>query len=238
MERKNWKSPVLWAFLGIESVLYILLLFGGGQVAVISSFASIVLCFLYTLIGCKNNSLLAIGAMACTVGADFCLVICSPRQQLWGMVFFSAVQILYAIRLHRLVKYKVLLYVRLALILLVEGIAAMVLGDGLDALAVISVCYYVNLVMNAVAAFCAVRQIPLMGVALLLFIACDTLIGLQVAMDGYLPIGEGSWLYRLLTVDFNLPWVFYLPSQVLLALNKKKWNEKQHIFRFSELFRW
>lgn len=224
MERKIWKSHVFWAFLGIESVLYILLLFGGGQVAVLSSFASIVLCFLYTLVGCRSNSLLGMAALACTVGADFFLVICTPRQQLWGMVFFSAVQILYAIRLHRLTKSKVLLYIRLALILLVEGITLLVLGDGLDALAVISVCYYVNLVINAVAAFCAFRQIPLFGVALLLFIACDTLIGLQVAMDGYLPIREGSWLYSLLTVDFNLPWVFYLPSQMLLALHKKKWN--------------
>jgi hypothetical protein len=47
-------------------------------------------------------------------------------------------------------------------------------------------------------------------------------IGLQVAAQGYLPIEEGTLLHRILFMNFNLSWFFYLPSQVLIALTSTK----------------
>ena len=61
-----------------------------------------------------------------------------------------------------------------------------------------------------------------MPVALVLFLLCDTVIGLQVMGAMYLPIAEGSFLHSLLNPGFDLAWAFYLPSQVLLALQNKK----------------
>ena len=63
-----------------------------------------------------------------------------------------------------------------------------------------------------------VRCVWLLPVALVLFLLCDTVIGLQVASMGYLPIGEGSWLYRVIFPGWNMAWAFYLPSQVMLAV--------------------
>ena len=60
-----------------------------------------------------------------------------------------------------------------------------------------------------------------MPVALVLFLLCDTVIGLQVMGSLYLPMGEGSILSRILYPGFDLAWFFYLPSQVLLALQNK-----------------
>lgn len=110
------------------------------------------------------------------------------------------------------------LAVRLVLTVCVAAIAVVILKDKTDALALVSVCYYVNLVMNMVEAFAKFRKLRLFAIGLVLFILCDTVIGLQVASEGYLPIGEDTLLHRILFVDFNLSWLFYLPSQVLIAL--------------------
>ena len=143
----------------------------------------------------------------------------NPRQQLWGMVFFLAAQIFYAVFLHSAQKNKYLLIGRILLVLLVEVIAGIILKDKLDLLAIVSVCYYVNLIMNMLTAFSKFRQHPLLAIGFAFFILCDTIIGLQVAAEGYLPIGTDTLLYQVLFIDFNLAWVFYLPSQVLIALS-------------------
>lgn len=216
---RSVSTPV---FLVLAVILYILILTTGGTLLVASSFGAIVLCFLYALLQGKQGDKWILAGLACTVGADFCLVVCDPRQQLWGMVFFLIVQSLYAVKLYREDPNKLLLILRVALILLIEGIAVLVLREKTDALALISVCYYANLILNIVAAFRQFRSKPIFPIALVLFLLCDTVIGLQVAAGGYLPIGEDSWLYRLIFMNFNLSWFFYLPSQVLIALSSKK----------------
>lgn len=217
---ENPKQTILTCcFLGLEVILYALLLFTGGKLEIYSSYLSILLCFLFALLWGGKHKRLMVGGLACTLGADFFLVICSPRQQLWGMVFFLAAQTLYAIHLHMSGSKKCLLWCRIGLIILVEAVAILILKDNLDLLAVISVCYYVNLIMNMVAAFLQFRKNPLLAIGFVFFIMCDTVIGLQVASEGYLPIGEDSLLHRILFVDFNIAWVFYLPSQVLISLS-------------------
>lgn len=204
-------------FLGLECVLYTLLLFAGGKLEIYSSYLSIIFCFLFAFIHGRKRAPLLVAGLACTVGADFFLVICTPRQQLAGMFFFLAAQTLYAIHLHKSEKRKILLWCRIGLILLAEIATVLVLKSNTDLLAVVSVCYYCNLILNAVVAFFQFRKNPLLAIGLVFFILCDTVIGLQVASEGYLPIGETTLLYRILFVDFNLAWVFYLPSQVFLA---------------------
>ena len=100
-------------------------------------------------------------------------------------------------------------------------VAVLVLREKTDALAIVSVCYYVLLITNMIHAFMAKER--LFAVALCLFILCDTVIGLQVAAGAYLPITEGSALYKIIFMNFNLAWFFYLPSQVLIA--KRTWSK-------------
>lgn len=206
-------------FLALEAALYGHLMASGRDFA-IYAYAAIVLCFVYGLLQFKSANPWMLGGMACTVGADFFLVVCSPVNQLWGMVFFMMAQCMYAVALHTSKLCKPILIIRIALTVIAPLVAILVLGDKVDALSVISLCYYVNLIMNLSAAW--MQGNKMLGVGFILFLLCDTVVGLQVAAGGYLPIGEGTLLHRIVFMDFNLAWFFYLPSQVLIALKIKE----------------
>ena len=205
-------------FFAAELILYGLILTQGGDLLVWSSFGAIVLCFLYSLKG-KGGRLLKAGLL-CTVLADLCLVVLTPIRQLGGMILFLCVQSFYAVYLHRRKKSKSILYLRQVLVGVAVAVVLLVLRGKTDALALVSLCYYVLLVTNMIHAFSAKDW--LFAVALCLFILCDTVIGLQVAAGGYLPIREGSAVHKIIFMDFNLAWFFYLPSQVLIA--KRTWS--------------
>lgn len=207
-------------FLAASCVLYYFILTAGGTLLAATSYASIILCFAFALAGWQNFWI--IGGLACTVGADFFLVVCDPIQQFWGMVFFLGAQSLYAAMLHRSRPGKTLLFIRLGLIAAAEAVTVLILKDATDPLAVISICYYVNLIFNIILAFLQFKQYRLFAIGLVFFLLCDTVIGLQVMSGGYLPIPEGSLLDKILSVPFNLAWLFYLPSQVLISLSSRK----------------
>ena len=59
---------------------------------------------------------------------------------------------------------------------------------------------------------------PLLAIGLVLFILCDTVIGLSL-IDTYLPVAKDSLMYRIIFPGFDLAWAFYLPSQALLAVS-------------------
>lgn len=117
---------------------------------------------------------------------------------------------------------KTLLFIRLGLIAAAEAVTVLILKDATDPLAVISICYYVNLIFNIILAFLQFKQYRLFAIGLVFFLLCDTVIGLQVMSGGYLPIPDGSLLDQILSVPFNLAWLFYLPSQVLISLSSRK----------------
>lgn len=213
-------SAYIVAFLAVELLLYGLILTTGGKLLVWSEFVSIILCFLFALLSFKDPMM--IGGLAFTMCADFCLVMSQPIQQLWGMVFFMIAQTFYAVLLHSQRLPKSLLTLRMILTVAVEIVAVLILGENTDALALVSMCYYVNLIMNMVCAFARFKHNRLMAFGFVLFILCDTVIGLQVAAGGYLPIPEGSFVHNIIFSGFHLSWFFYLPSQVLLALSARK----------------
>lgn len=205
-------------FLTAELFLYILILTADGDLLVVSSYGAIILCLFYALL--HRGQLLLLAGLGFTVLADFCLVVSSPVQRLGGMVFFLGTQLCYAAWLHLQNPNKRLLTVRGTVTAASLLLTVAVLGGKTDALALVSVCYYGNLMVNIAASFLLRRK--LLTVGLVLFLLCDTVIGLQVASGGYLPIGEGTALYGLLFSGFNLAWFFYLPSQICIALTASK----------------
>ena len=211
-------TAVTKLFLVLELIAYYLILTTGGSVLVYSSFGAIVLCFLHVCLHAKHSNKWILAGLGCTVCADFCLVLCSPIQQLWGMVFFLIAQSLYALQLHLFNRRRSLLWMRLALIVAAISVTILVLRHNTDALALVSLCYYANLIFNIVMAFLHFKTDKLFPIALVLFLLCDTVIGLQVACGAYLPIAEDSLLYRIIFMPFHLSWFFYLPSQVLISL--------------------
>ena len=217
------KKILTAVFLCIEAVLYYFVLTGSGMTFTVTAYTGIALCFTFSWItGITKQNWLMVAGLACTVGADYCLVICDPIQQLWGMVFFLGAQIFYAISLYRKRKNNVLLGIRIGLSVVALVVAFVVLKENVDPLALISVCYYANLIMNMVTAFTQWDKCKLLPIGFVLFILCDTIIGLQVASSGYLPIPKDSALYSFLFNGFNTSWMFYLPSQVLIALSTHK----------------
>ena len=218
--RNKFDAALTLIFLAASCVLYYFILTAGGTLLVATSYAAIVLCFLYAASRWGNKFLIA--GLACTVGADFFLVVCDPIQQFWGMVFFLGAQSLYAAVLHISHPGKVLLFIRLGLIAVAEAITVAILKDSTDPLAVISICYYVNLIFNIILAFLQFKSYPALSIGLVLFLLCDTVIGLQVMSGGYLPIPEGSLLHNIIYAPFNLAWLFYLPSQVLISLSSRR----------------
>lgn len=218
--RKQTLFPAL--FLVAEAVLYYLLLTTDGTMQVVSMFLAVVLCFLFAGLNTRRSNALRTVALGFTVCADWCLVVCSPIRQLAGMLFFLCTQTLYAVYLFSKGKHKSFIWLRVLLIAAVEATAYFVLGNKLDPLAAVSVCYYALLVVNILDAFSQRKRDILFPIALVLFLLCDTVVGLQAAAGVYLPISEGSWLYRLLHPGFNLAWVFYLPSQVLIAMSQRR----------------
>ena len=219
-EKRNlWLSLF---FCAMELILYSLILTSHGKVLIWSEFSAIVLCFLFALTMLQKKTVLLVCGLFFTVCADFCLVLCDPIRQLGGMVAFLLVQILYAVKLQHVKRRKGFLIARLLLIVIVQIVTVCILGEKTDALALISMCYYVNLVVNIAESFAQFSNSPLFAIGLVLFLLCDTVIGLQVAAEGYLPIAEESWLHNLIFSDFHLSWFFYLPAQALIALSGGK----------------
>lgn len=209
-------------FLAVQFVLYCFILTTSGNLLVVTSYLAILLCFAFAAFNADERNLCLLGGLACTAVADFFLVVCSPMRQLPGMLAFLGTQSFYAVYLHRRSKDIRLLYLRLALTILGVILTFAVLGNKTDPLAMVSVIYYANLITNLIMACLRFRKNRIFAIALILFLLCDTVIGLQAAAGTYLAIGKDSLLYRLIFVPFNLAWLFYLPSQVLIALCSKK----------------
>lgn len=207
------------AFLLVQAALYALILTTDGNLLVVAEYTAIVLCFIFAVLHIKKCDFLLIAGLGFTVVADYFLVVASPQQKLWGMIAFLITQTFYAVALEKVNSGKASLFIRLGLTALGILFAVILLGKNTDALALVSICYYINLIMNIVVAFKNFSQNRLFAIGLVFFLFCDTVIGLQVASSGYLPIAEGSLLYKIIFAPFHLSWFFYLPSQVLIALS-------------------
>lgn len=213
------KRYILPIFLITEFILYIFILFSRGTLLAVTSFSAIVLCFLYSLLNFnKENSFINI-ALFNTVLADFLLVVMNEPIRTLGMIFFIIVQTLYSIKLLNKSKSLLFLGLRIGLILAIECVTIIILKDKIDLLAIISVMYYALLIINIVESFMNFKEDKLFSIGLVLFIMCDTIIGLQTLDSMYIRLGEDNIIYKILYCGFNLSWLFYLPSQVLISLS-------------------
>ena len=218
--------PTLFA--AAELSLWIAVMHGGGAVL---QFSSVILAFLASVFFFKKNTsvISTETALLFTVLADLCLVILNPIRQLPAMLFFSITQISYAVRLYNeesnpeRKKYHVVL--RIILCTALEASMLMALRSQADALTAITMFYFANLASNAYFAFKAGKS-RLFAIGLLLFIACDLFVGLNVLFSDYLFINESGMLYEIINPPFNAVWFFYIPSQTLIALSAYSLSQK------------
>ncbi len=219
MARGNRKNQWLTAvFLLTEAALYTLIL--TGQWAVSARFAAIVLCVGFVLLHLRQANYYILGGLVFTLCADWFLVVQRPQEKLTAMCFFLGAQTAYALLLHRRVRSRRLLWARVLTVVAVEAVTVLVLRGKTDTLAMVSMAYYGTLALNIAHAFKGYKKEPMLAWALVLFFLCDTVVGLQVAAESYLALP--TWLYNAVFCGFALDWLFYLPSQVMIALCGKK----------------
>lgn len=225
------KTTLSACFITAEAILCILIQAIGGRANSYLSFGAIALAcaFVFVFFDKSLDFALSAHALIFTVIADFFLVLLEPRRQLLGMIAFLVTQSCYFVKITLLsgsrVKNTAHFAVRGGISLVAVIATLLVLGDAADALAAISMLYFANLVLNVIFSFIEMRANPLLAAGLLLFMICDIFVGLSM-LDGYLPVTEGSFIYKLAHPGFNAAWLFYVPAQTLLALSAGKNNKE------------
>lgn len=231
MQKLNKKQIILYSlsalFIVAEVILGVLVQTADSCVSEIS-YTAIVLVFLFSLILFDKSAtwVLTATALLFTVLADYFLVLLGAGEKLLAMCFFSVTQICYFLRIYLAHKTKISqvthLILRLTVILIAVIATFSVLKESTDALSIVSIIYYANLILNVIFAFGQVRISPLFAIGLLLFAFCDAFVGLSVLEDLYMDVGISSVISRINPLGLNLAWVFYVPSQTLIALSLLK----------------
>ena len=222
--RNRWLCVLVGTFCAIEIVLGVLLQTTVGNGPKIFSYASVVLACLFCIFFAERSKsyLFTQVALVFTLAADWFLVVRGAKEQFPAMVFFSVVQLCYFARIYAddesRIRCRVHIIVRAVASAVAIALTCIVLGDGVDAVALVSMFYYANLLINLIFALLQIKREFLLAIGLLLFVLCDTVIGFSFLGD-YLAVSQESFVYRISHLYFNLAWVFYLPSQVLLAIS-------------------
>ena len=191
----------------------------------IIAYLSIVCCcavgiFTFILSKSKVNFWLMLG-LTFTLLADTFLVLIQSQQTL-AMVLFSITQICYFMVLYDINQNKKLLQLNLALrgglFIILSLVAILVLGSAFSLLVFISMFYFSNLFFNLIFSGINIKKSPLLFCGFLLFLLCDILIGLQV-LTTIITVPALENILSYFNTYFDLAWVFYLPSQLLITLS-------------------
>lgn len=233
LNNKNlFKTSIIISYIVIEIILGVLIQTTSGILNTTSSFLAVVLAFVFSIyllltnININKELILLSCGLFCTVLADLFLVVINPMMQLHAMIFFSLTQICYFIIIYlnqeNTNKKVIHLIIRITITSISLLATVLVLKENTDALSLISLFYYANLISNIIFSFTINEINIIFSIGLILFACCDLLIGLNIMASSYLPIEEGTILYFLAHPGFNLAWIFYVPSQVLLSLYSLK----------------
>ena len=165
-----------------------------------------------------------------TVGADFFLVFLPVQRRVPGLIFFCMAQAAYFLRIYfedqNRTRRKIHLAVRGAASVAALIITPVVLGPRLDAVALISVFYYANLICNVIFAFINFRQSGVFALALLAFILSDTLLGFQ-SLSSYFLIPRGSFIFYAVQIGKRIFYPLYILSQVTIPLSVAFRNKRK-----------
>ncbi len=161
-------------------------------------------------------------AVILTLISDYFLLV-KDDNYLIGVIIFSFAQISSGIRIHLMNKNKTLLLVSISI--RVVGLISVFIVPFLlkdydlsdTFLYTIIGFYFLNLVMNFIISSLSLLHkrsinILLLSIGLLLFIACDICVGLSSIKNNY-------------TLN-DIAWIFYLPSQYLIAISLLKSNKQ------------
>jgi hypothetical protein len=231
---KTDKSRIILisAFLLIELTLLALVQTTGGEMNDLFSYLVVVLSAIFLIFSFQKTKsyLFTQVAAITTILADLFLVVIDPMIQLPAMIFFSGTQICYFLRLYFETDSKkekrLHLIFRVGLSLVVMLITVVVLQEKTDALSLVSMFNYTNLILNVVFAFVHFNKSKALAIGLLLFLLCDTVIGLDIMAKSYIT-GQVVEAINSFLSKMNWAWLFYVPSQALLAISLIKLDKQK-----------
>ena len=214
-------SGLTAAFLGLEGVIYAaflaLDLTGRGGQTVSIKYAGVLLCLAFALLcAAKGGDRPVPIALALTACADWFLLVRNDCYAL-GVALFLCVQTVYFVRLRRAGAGSGY-FLRSGLAL---GAGLAVYAAGMAApLNLLAALYFSQLLSNTVLAWTLHgTRWRRFALGLTLFVGCDACVGLFNALP------PASPLYPAVSVGM---WLFYLPSQVLIALSALSEKEARH----------
>lgn len=220
------KSIPLILFILIHSILYLFIYafkIITGKTETIADYIVVISCFLFSLvyfiIKRNSNTLIFVIAFLFTILADTNLLILDDNYEL-GILAFIIVQFAYfwyiLKNMYTKDNYGYLIAIRL--ITIVIGVIASLIVQ-IDKLLVCLVIIYIsNLVINLIISIIPRKRNLLFSLGLFLFLLCDICVGCYNIGD-IIDISNTSLFYKIANLPFNIAWLFYHPSQVLLAIS-------------------
>lgn len=206
------RRPAVITFLSAETLIYAVFLtidlLGLGSFTVPVKYAGVLLCVAFSLwAAARGGDRLVPVALALTAVADWFLLVRNDRYAI-GVAVFLCVQTLYLVRL-RAAGAGTAYWLRAGLALAAGlGLYRLNMATPLNLLAGL---YFSQLLSNTILAWILRgRTWRLFAFGLTLFVGCDLCVGL---FNAGLASPE---LYRIVSVGM---WLFYLPSQTLIALS-------------------
>lgn len=207
-------------FIIVEAVIYAAFVFAdfSGKESTQIKYCGIALCFIYAVLSCRNGKdyVFLCVAFVFTLVADWFLLV-KNSDYVFGVAAFIVAQTVYLLRLISFgVNVKRTIIVRL--VVTISAISVLFVADLADWLTVLVAIYFVALVTNCVDSYTLFKygaKNKLFAIGLTLFILCDVSVGLN-NFSSYFNV---SAINRLIKAATYLMWIFYLPSQVLIALS-------------------
>lgn len=220
------KSIPLILFILIHSILYLFIYafkIITGKAETIADYIVVISCFLFSLgyfiIKRNSNSLIFIIAFLFTILADTNLLILDDNYEL-GILAFIIVQFAYfwyiLKNMYTKDNYSYLIAIRL--ITIVIGVIASLIVQTDKLLVCLVIIYISNLVINLIISIIPRKRNLLFSLGLFLFLLCDMCVGCYNIGD-IIDISNTSLFYKIANLPFNIAWLFYHPSQVLLAIS-------------------
>ena len=243
MELRNAETKITGLFLAIQGLLYgsfLALDFTGGSVRLSTriKYTVIILCFFYTILNHKSiykkKQLCLRIAFIFTLIADYFLLL-QDHHYFYGVLSFLFAQQTYGIKLdleelpdNAAVKRNLTLRIlcRIAIQLTIAGGIGVLLdytGIVMDRLLFVSLFYFISFLTNIYRSLGIARKYPknrsnlLFAIGMVLFLLCDLNVGLYNLSD-FIPLTAklDKMIYSFSSIFM---WVFYAPSQVLIALS-------------------
>ncbi|MBQ8293290.1 MAG: hypothetical protein IJX78_05770 [Bacilli bacterium] len=216
----------------LEIILSILIQTVPYQYKDICCFLVVVISYLYSLLlfnKTKDYLYTHIGLLF-TLLADIFLVLTNPMYEIPGVLLFCITQLFYCLKIHLVIDSKITriihIYVRTFIIFLLLGITVFVLNENSNFLTLISMFYYANLVTNIIFSFYSRKPSFLFSIGLILFACCDLFVGLTYIDNIYININNNSFIHNLCYSNIDIIWLFYVPSQTLIACSLFKQKYK------------